>query len=390
MATYLDPSTEIFAQVDLRTPGGNSIDFSGLTSLKMKLQLGAADELTLNMPAQTISLEWRSDMPIWQQGAVIKVLVGYDADRELIQNFEIVSTTVNYPDGTAGETLIIRAVSDLARAARNLEPRTFDGGSDFDVISEICNEFGWTNNVDRTALLNPSERLKESGKSDLDLLKRIAREARLGGPRLTRDNILIMPEPVVGELKFARGIPRKGGPWRRLHSLSMNRDGGHVKTRVAIIAFDPKTETFTQLEFEANEFGGDPRVVYEGAPSINELKNESTTQGLTLAVVEHRGHGKSERVDVLGTGRFLDETDATALARRWFELREKLSRWATASVDGHAGLQPYESVELDGNLAAMDRGTWLPITIDHDISSTGWISSCKVIRVVEEPIITPT
>jgi phage protein D len=390
MATFVDPVDELAPQVQITTAGGDEVDISGFESINIKLQLGAADEFTMTLPAQTVDGPWRSDMPVWQIGSYFKFHVGYNGVLEFMQGFEVVSTTVNYGEDDSGETMIVRAVSDLARAARNRNPRTFDSGDDAAIITEICGEYGWKNGVS-ASLTNPKERLKENGTSDLEFLKLIAREAKLGAPRLMPDNTLVMPEPTIGELKFSRGTPLKSGSdFRRLHSLSMNRDGGPNPTTVAVISFDPVKKEFVQVEYQADEFGGDPKITYEGAPSIEELPKDSTTQGLMLAVVEHRGQDKKERTDVLASGRFLDETSAIDLVRRWFELREKLSRWADVVVDGVIDLVPYTSFELDGNMATVDRGTWLPIVVDHNFSVNGWTVSMRSVRVVEEPVVTPT
>lgn len=382
-------SYEVAPSLRLTTGGGTEIDVSGMSELSMRLQLGAADELSLTLPAQTLDGAWRSDMPIWQQGALIAVEAGYDGELTMIQEFEIVSTTVSYPEGESGEELTVRGVSDLARAARNKNPRAYASGSDADVVSALCTEYGWGNLV-TAPLAEPDERLKEAGKSDLELLNKIARAARIGGPRLLYGRELIMPEPVVGPLKFSRGLPRGTGEYRRLHSLSMNRDGGPNPIRVAVLSWDPKTNQFVQIEFQADEFGGDPKIVYEGPASTKELTRDATTQGLTLAVIQRRGQGDRERTDILTSGQFMNETDARSLAQRWFELREKMSRWATVTVDGHPDLVPYTSIELDGNLAAMDRGTWLPTSVRHRFSSSGWLTECKVIRVVNDPVVSPS
>lgn len=391
MALFNDPLTEVYAQLRLTSVGGDEIDFAGLDSLRMRLQLNAADELTLDLPAQDIDGAWRSDMPVWQQGSVIQVELGYDGELDKIQRFEVVSTTVNYPEGAGGESMTIRAVSDLARAARNTDPRTFDAGDDVAILDELCSEYDWFNGV-TAALASPKKRLKKSGTSDLKFLKSIANDAAIGGPRLVQVgdlDSLIMPRPEVGDLKFARGLPASSGEWRRLHSLQMNRDGGANKTRVRVTSFDPEKNAFITLEFEADEFGGDPQVTWEGSQAAKGIQSESTTQGLLLKVVEARGYGKNECIDVLASGRFLNETDAESLARRWFLLREKLSRWATAEVDGHKDLVPYSSFELDGNIAAMDKGVWLPVTVEHNIGAGGWSASCRVVRVVEEEVVSP-
>lgn len=386
MGKYVDPMKELGNRAGLFTTGGFELDLSGLSSIKARLQINAADELTVVMPAQILDGLWRSDMPVWQVGANLVLKMGYNGDLDLIQEFEVVSTTVEY--GADGEEeMTVRGVSDLARAARNKNHRAFKG-DDKSVIDEICASYGWTNGV-TGELAKSTARLKENGKSDLELLKRIAKEAVLGGPRLTRDKVLLMPSPGVGDLKFARGIPTKSGEHRRLHSIQVNREGGAMTTRVAIVGWDPEKKEFVETDFEADEFGGDPKIVYEGKPSTKALKDEATTQGLVLAVIEHKGQNKSDRVDVLSSGKYLNETDAVDLARRWFILREKLSRWSNVTVDGNADLLPYTSFEIDGNLANMDKGTWLPITIEHVVDQGGWRCECRSIRVVDEAVITP-
>jgi phage protein D len=378
---------EVAATFILRNGADELIDISGFDGAEIRLQLGAADELTLDLPAQMPNGIWRNDLPIWQVGATLKVYAGYASDVSLMQQFEIVSTTVNYEDS---ETMVIRGVSPLARAARNTEPRTFQSADDADIVATIAAEYGWTFTPDGDELwLNPAERLKESGTSDLDLLKLIALEARLGGPRVTSNGALVMPTAKIGFLKYARGIPPDGDEWRRLHSLGMNRDGATVLT-VAVVSWDPGTQQFIQVEFQADEFGGDPKVVYHGPPSVRPLQFDSTTQGLTLAVIEYNTGRRAmrERVDVLAAGLFLNESNATDLAKRWFELREKLSRWADADVDGHPLLLPYESITLGGALANVDKGVWLPMTVTHKFGGDGWTATPRLIRVVDEAITT--
>lgn len=386
---YEGPSSEIFAQIKLFTPGGHAIDFQGLDSLKMRLQLGAADELTIQLTAKNIDGDWRTDMPIWQVGAIILVHVGYDTFQDYIQKFEVVSTTMKYPSGAGAESMTIRGVSALARAARNKDPRVFDQnpGNDLEVVREIADEYGWSNDVESDDFLNLKHRAKQSGKSDLDLLKLIAKQGRLGGPRVDGFDTLSMPRPVIGKLKFTRGI---GDPdARRLHSLSMERDGAS-QTRVIVVAWNPETEQWVEKQFEADKFSQDPVLVFEGNKAEKALTvspgGDIKTNTLTLAVVERSGSGKKERVDVINSAVY-DRNDgltAEELVRRYFELREKLSRWATIKVDGHSDLIPYVSIQLQGDLAEVDKGNWLPLWCEHTIDSNGWTVSSRVIRIVEE------
>lgn len=384
MAPY-DPTSEMYATLRLSTGGGSAIDHSGLESCEMRLQLNAADEMTLKMPAQYLDGTWRPDMPIFMVGGLIKVEAGYNGALDHIQTFETVSTTVSYDDD-GGEMMTVRGVSDLARAARTKEHKTFEG-DDASVLTQLCAEYGWVNAV-TAPLFGTTKRLKENGRSDLELLKRIAKEAIIGGPRVTREGVLIMPEPSVGELKYVRGYSDDSSA-RRLHSLQVNREAGAFNTQLVIIGWDPIAGAFIEKRYEADEFGGDPKIVYEGPLATKEVSGEVTTQGLVLAVVDHTGAGKKDRVDVLSSGRYMTETDADGLAARWFALREKLGRWADIKVDGHVDLQPYSSIEIDGNLAAVDKGVWLPTVVSHTIDASGWMASLRCVRVVSEAVIKP-
>ncbi len=391
MGTFIDPTTEVAPKLVLSTPGGTEVDISGFTSLKMRLQLGAADELTINMPAQIPDGSWRSDMGVWQVGSTILVKMGYDGQLFPMQQFELTGSTVSYPNA-GGESMVVRGVSDLARAARNRVARVFSSGDDRGVVTQICDEYGWDNGTPSDPVYTNRARLKEAGKTDLELLKRIAREAKIGGPRVEYGGRLVMPEPDIGELRFARGLPSSsslGGGWRRCHSINMNRDGGQSVLRVRIKGFDPDTNEFVTQEFEADPFGGQPRITYEGRKSGQPITEESSQGNLTLQVVEHRGQGRRERIDVLASGVFRTDSDAVELARRWFELRERLSRWSTIVTDGHPDLFPYSAFEIDGNMANMDKGIWLPIYNEHTIDNKGWLCSSRAVRVVEEASITP-
>lgn len=413
------------------TPMGDELDTAGLSSASIRIGLGSADELTLEMPSQDGAYAWRPDMPVWQVGAAVSVFIGYDGDPAYLQTFELVSTTNSYGEsGTPSMT--VRGVSELARCARNRGPRVFSGKRDSEIVDAVCQEYGWTNGVDGTLLINRQHRLKESGVSDLDLLRQIAKEARLGAPRVLSDRKLVMPIPVAEfPPVFTRGDSAVGDA--PLLSFSPNREGGHVNTQLVITAWDPVGKQFVESVFEADEFSNDPKLVYSGPAAYAPISSESSTRGLILQVIESRGHqfgtvesatsagvasrasgrtggekvkevdpGKKkpkskrvkptsdERVDVLASGVYLDETDAAALARRWFELRERLSRWATADVPGHVDLQPYQAVRVDGALANMDRGLWLPTVIEHSVGSDGWRSKLTMIRIVEEGVVTPS
>ncbi|KKK58064.1 hypothetical protein LCGC14_3048200, partial [marine sediment metagenome] len=198
----------------------------------------------------------------------------------------------------------------------------------------------------------------------------------------------IFPEPAIGDHVFTRGHfdDESGSGWGRLHSFSPNRDGGGMNIQVVIRSWDPVEQKFVEVVYQADEFGGDPIVVYEGASANQEIPNESTTQGLTLSVVESRGQSMSERRDVLSSNRFLTDESAEELALRWFELREKLSRWGTATVDGLPDLVPYKAVTLEGNLAVMDKGLWMPLHLTHTFNASGWLVQMRCIRVVTEPV----
>jgi phage protein D len=76
------------------------------------------------------------------------------------------------------------------------------------------------------------------------------------------------------------------------------------------------------------------------------------------------------------------------LAKRWFDLREKLGRWATIEVEGHPDLVPYNAVVVDGDMAKMDKGYWLPTVVEHNFSESGWTTRLTCIRVVEDSTIT--
>ncbi len=387
-----DGTEEVHAQVSIKTEGATDVDWTGLTSLKLRLNLGSADELHLNLPArQDDDGEWRPDMPVWQVGGTLVIGMGYDNDVQVIQKFEIVSTSTNYPEKGAA-MMTVRGVSDLARAARNKEPRTFDSGSDSSILAELCAEYGWSNGIEEE-LADPARRLKEAGTSDLEFLKLIATEARLGAPRLNFDGgggTLMMPTPeATNAMTFTRGSPTDSPNWRRLHQFKPNREGGMTNTKVSVTSFDPGLGEFVEKVFELDAFGGDPTLVYEGPVATQGIQSESTTGGMTLSVVEQRGYGKKERHDVLASGRYKDEASAEDLARRWFELREKLSRYCTAKVDGHYDLWPYQAVILEGNMAAVDKGYWLPLMVEHQLSTGGWLTSLKSIRIVEEPVMTP-
>lgn len=397
--SYVNNLDELAPFLRLSTEGGTPIDFSGMDSLKMDIQLGAADTLEIKLPAQDSTGAWRSDMPMWQAGGTVKVEAGYNGKFKLIQKFELISTTNDYQE-EGGESATVRGVSDLVRLARSKKARSFDyapqgygdvrAGADTHIISTICKEFGWLNGVSHTPLADPPKRVKENGKSDLDFLKLIAKEALIGGPRLRNDGVLIMPDPVVGKLKYARGISMKGGTgWRRLHQIQANRETGGVSTRVAVVSWDPKLNEYVEIEYEADEFGGDPRVTYEGKLASEGLAKPISNQGLALSVIEHRGQSKKDRVDVLSTGQFSNEHSATELVRRYFLNREKFGRWADITVDGNTDLLPYESIEVDGNLALADRGVWLPMKVSHTFNSSGWMCALRCIRVVDEAVVKP-
>lgn len=387
--------------VKITTNDDEDIDWSGLESMRIRLQLSAADELEMSMMAQTMDGEWRPDMPLWQIGSILKISSGYDGATELIQRFEIVSTTNSYGGGDSPPSMTVRGVSDLARAARNRNPRVYDGKLDSDIVSELCTEYGWINwvppgkladsTLDLKSKFTKGGRVKAQGTTDLEILKLIAADAQLGGPRLDRDGALTMPEPTANNpITFVRGnvsgdvADALFNDSYALLSFSPSREGGSDNIQLSIVGWDPESKQFVEKVFEADEFGGDPRVVFSGALSKVPISGESSTRGLTLQVVSARGWNPGERRDVLASGRYLNETDAVALAARWFNLREKLGRWATIEVDGHPGLLPYHAVIIDGDMAKMDKGYWLPTVVEHNWGSDGWSSRLTCIRVVED------
>ena len=394
--------SEIHAQVRLLDGAGYELDTTGFEGLKMRLQVGAADEFSFSFPAQTFDGEWRPDMSIWQRGSIFDVEMRYDGDPwRLMQEFEVVSTTTKYPDGAVGEVMTVRAVSPLARSARNKNSRTFtENATDVEVVTAVADEYGWQVDISANGYtdviaseIGRPARAKKAGNSDLTFLKRVAREDRLGGPRVrpvsntsgSSGNVLTFPEPSVGELVFTRGIGQEGS--RRLHSLSMNKDGA-MNTRVAVLSRDPVTQEFVVKEFEVSQFGGAPTLVFEGPRSekpINFNVGDLTEGNLALAVVEHQGTGTAERVEVISSATYETDLSAEDIAQRYFELRERFGKWANAVVDGHADLIPYVSIELEGNLAASDAGVWLPVWVEHTLDGSGWRCNCRVVRVVEEP-----
>jgi hypothetical protein len=337
-------------------------------------------------------------MPVWQVGGTIVVEIGYNNSFETIQSFEIVATTVMYPDDEAGETMTIRGVSDLVRPVRNNAARNFKSSDTFrSVIDFFANEYGWfteTSSVDGLDdPLPPDLMTKKQGVADIDYLKLISSSLRLGPPRINTSSLMLksiaFPAPSVGQLLFTRGpsVLTQSFGNRRIHSLSMERDGGQ-STSVIISGWDPTAGSFVQKEFEIDKFTGDPTVTFTGPVALKELEISGTdvrNSTLAIAVVEHRGQGKNERVDVISSGRYQTELSAEALASRFFELRERLGRWATSVTDGHAGIVPYTSFSLDGNLAAVDRGTWLPVWCEHMVDSNGWRTRSRIVRVVDEP-----
>lgn len=361
------------------------IDWSGLDSMTVRLQLGSADELEITLPAKDNSGAWRPDMGIWQKGAVLIISMGYDGDFDNIQRFSIVSTTVNYPSDGA-EMLTVRGVSDLARALHNRDARVFSEPNDMSVIDDICASYGWTNGV-TAPLADSRARVKAKGQTDLDILRTISRDALIGAPRLDVFNVLMMPEPLIGDHTYVRGVATNGA--RRILEFSPSREGGADAIQVQITAWDPAEEKFVDIVFQANEFSSDPEIVFEGPAAVQEAPTDSSTRGLTLKVLEVRGYGPEQQKDVIATGQFVNETDAESLAKRWFDLREKLSRWANIEVPGHSSLAPYIAVRVDGELAAMDRGLWLPTTVEHNLSESGWTTKMTCVRVVEETTVAP-
>ena len=393
-------TTEIHAQVRLTTEDGDEIDFQGLESIKCRLQLGAADEMTIKLPAQNIDGEWRADMPIWQVGGTIKVEMGYEGNFDTLQIFEIVSTTVMYPNNTGGEMMTIRGVSDLVRAVRNNIRRSFASSDTFQTALDFfANEYNWFFSagigVSTSDPLPEELRTKKQGVSDADYFKRFAAALGTGFPRVEIDEslgrVLVFPSPEVGLLVFVRGVSILTQIFgnRRLHSLSMERDGGGG-TSIIISGYDKEADVFVQKEFELDDFSGDPVVVFAGPVSKQELKIPDSPPDirnttLAIAVVEHRGHGKKERIEVITSGKFITDITAEELAKRYFQLREQLGRWATCITDGHIGIKPYITINFDGNLAAVDKGVWLPIWVEHVINAKGWLSKSRIVRVIDEP-----
>ncbi len=385
----------IAACMTMTNVAGEDIDWSGLSSVRIRIQLGAADELELELPAQDQEDNWRPDMPIWQVGGTLIIALGYDNVVQEVQSFEIVSTTNTYGGSGDLPSMKIRAVSGLARAARNRNPRTFADLDDKAILDKICEEYGWTHNIAidlskaaYTSMLSKKGRVKEAGKSDLELLRVIASEAELGGPRLSSSGELIMPEPSCDDpILFVRGTTFNMEDSFQILDFSPSREGGADTLRLSIVGWDPDSKQFIEKVFEADEFGGDPEVVYEGPLSKAPIANESSTRGLTLQIISSRGWSKDEKRDVLASGRFLNESDATSLAKRWFDLREKLSRWATISVEGHPGIEPYSAIQVDGNMAIMDTGLWLPTVVEHDVGDSGWTTRITAIRVVTDSIV---
>lgn len=389
---FSGPESEIHAQIRFKTDDGTLIDTRGMDDVRIRFQMGAADELTLQLPSRIMSGDqfesvWRTDMSVWQAGSILVAEVGYDGDFKPFQSFEIVSVTNRYPDDRGEESLTVRGVSELARTARNKDPRVWDQdpGSDIAIIEDLADQYGWTNDVDDSKLLNLKHRAKESGKSDLDLLKLIAKQGRLGGPRVDVNRVLSMPTPKVGKLTFVRGLGPPGA--RRLHSLSMERDGVS-QTRVVVLAWDNEEEVWIEKQFEADSFSQDPLLVKQGRKTEAALKikpgQDIKNQGLVIQVVEHTGSGKDERIEVLNTREYRTDETAEELVKRYFEIREKLSRWATVDVDGHRDLIPYVSFILEGDLARMDKGHWLPLWCEHNFGDGGWTCRCRVIRIIDE------
>lgn len=406
-AKTLGDGTDLVAPtVEITTIGGDSIDWSGLESMRLRLQLGCADECEITCEAQDVDGNWRPDMPIWQIGGTLKVSAGYDGAVVHVQNFDIVSTTNNYGSIGSSPTMTVRAVSELARAARNRNPRTFADKDDSKVLDAVCSEYGWTNGVspedvadltlDLKSKFTKTGRIKARGTTDLELLKTLAADAQLGGPRIDRYGHLVMPKPSADSpIVFIRGSGASGDvidavleDYFALLSFSPSREGGADNVQLAIVAWDPEQKTFVEKVFEADEYGGDPKVIFSGPLATASISGESSTRGLTLQVIVARGWNKDERRDVLATGRYINETDASALAKRWFDLREKLGRWATIEVEGHPDLEPYRAIIVDGDMAKMDKGYWLPTVVEHNFSDDGWISRLTCIRVVEDSAVT--
>ena len=363
-----------------------TVDWSGLTSLKMRLQLGSADELTINIMARDTDGRWRPDMGVWQKGGVLVIAFGFDGDYEPMQKFTLVSTTVQYPE-SGPETLVVRGVSELARALHNKDARSYSEASDEAVVDDICAFYGWDNGV-TAELASSRARIKKKGRTDLDLLRLIATEALLGAPRVDAFGTLTMPEPMIGEHTYARGVPITSGA-RRLLNFSPSREGGADAIQIQITGWDPDQEKWVSITYQADEFSEDPEIVFEGPAAVQApIPTDSSTRGLTLKVIEVRGQGAGEKKDVIATGTYVREKDAESLAKRWFALREKLSRWSNISVPGHNSLVPYIAVTVEGELADMDKGLWLPTVVEHTLDDKGWKARLTAIRVVQETTVT--
>lgn len=397
--TSVAPSIEIVNAVD------EAIDWDGFVSMKIRLQLGSADELELELQAENAEGVFRPDMPAWQVGGQLKISAGYDGIVDHIQTFEIVSTTNKYGGYGESPTMTVRGVSELARAARNRNPRVFNDKDDGAVLAALCAEYGWTNGVpaeatkdetlDLKSKFTKRGRVKAKDTTDLDLLRTMATDLGLGAPRIDKDNTLVMPaasaeNPIV----FLRGPEASGDVFDALladHyallSFSPSREGGADNIQLAIVAWDPEQNKFIEKVFEAGEYGEDPKVIYSGALASTALKSDSSTRGLTLQIIQSRGWNKDERRDILASRQYVNETDAEALAKRWFDLREKLGRWAKIEVEGHPGLLPYEAIIVDGRMANMDKGYWLPTVVEHSFTDAGWSSTATCVRVVDASTI---
>ena len=381
-----DPASDKVAPfLRLANRSDEEIDWSGLTKLDMRLQLGSADELTITIMAKDNDGAWRPDMGIWQVGATLAVFLGYNGDYDTMQSFTIVSHTVSYPEESS-ETMTVRAVSDLARALHNKDARVFDEKDDGAALDAVCSDYGWINLVDPELLLSNRKRVKKKGKSDLDFLRGIALDAALGPPTVDALGNLMMPEAVLGDKVYARGQAETSGA-ERLHNFRPSREGGADAIQLKITSWDPTQEKFISVVYQIDEFSGDPTVVFEGEAAKSAIPKESTTTGLTLQVISVRGHGETQKRDVIATGRFMDENDAEDLARRWFELKEKLSRWAVITVDGDPSLWPYVAVQVEGEMAEMDKGVWLPTVVEHTLDQGGWMARLTCIRVVSETTV---
>lgn len=381
------PNYEIHAQYRIVSADGEIMDTSGLSSIKARLNLAAGDELTLAMPAQDIDGNWRQDFGMWAHGAVIRLDIGYDGDLDPIQRFEIISHKIDYPSDGDAVSLTIKAVSELARASRNTAPRLLEG-SDRSMLDEICAEYGWTNGV-TAAMKDPGVRLKKSGDSDLSLLKLMSQEAGLGGPRVDLDNRFVMPEPsAVDPEVFTRGSIGDMPGWRALHAFAPERHASFVN-KVSVVGWDPDAEKFIEVIFRADSAGGQPAIVYRGPPSRQPTISEDVkTQTLILSALDDKADPQSSKSkELLASGMFMTDLDAEDLAKRWFKLREKLSRWASIRVDGLASLYPYRAIRVEGDMANTDRGLWLPLWIEHTYDEGGWMTSMKAVRIVTEPTL---